>query len=158
MHLRATGRGDLAGNRLLNVLTTAATTGTTRTLRAQVKYLSGHPEILFRLHGGWLETTGSALGNIVCGTPGAPNSRALSNAGPAISEGLVKRQARKRTPLRSAGRVADRLPICHLPSAICNVTRPHSPRHSPSISTRIRADHSRTIGTVSKSRGAKAEI
>lgn len=85
MHLRATGRGDLAGNRLLNVLTTTATTGTTRTLRAQVKYLRGHPEILFRLHGGWLETTGSALGKIVCGTPGAPNSRAVSNAGPAIS-------------------------------------------------------------------------
>lgn len=85
MHLRATGRGDLAGNRLLNVLTTTAATGATRTLRAQVKYLRGHPEILFRVHGGWLETTGSALGSIICGTPGAPNSRAAANTGPAIS-------------------------------------------------------------------------
>jgi len=87
MHLRATGRGDLAGNRLFNRLTATAATGTMRTLRAQVKYLRGHPEILFRLHGGWLETTGQVLGPVVPGTPGAVNSRAAATAtaGPAIS-------------------------------------------------------------------------
>ena len=86
MHLRATGRGDLAGNRLINTLTSAAATGgVARTLRAQVKYVRGHPEILFRVHGGWLETTGNVLGSVIAGTPGAVNSRNVANAGPAVS-------------------------------------------------------------------------
>ena len=86
MHLRSTGRGDLAGNRILNVLTGTATTGLSATVRAQVKYLRGHPEILFRVHGGWLEATGSVRGSILCGTPGTVNSRAAANAGPSISD------------------------------------------------------------------------
>lgn len=85
LRLRATGRGDLAGNKTMNTLTTTATTGQTYTLRAKVKYLRGHPEIVLRLHGGYLEATGSILGTIVCGTPGAANSRAVANAGPDIS-------------------------------------------------------------------------
>lgn len=85
MHLRATGRGDLAGNRLLGTLTASASVGSTRTLRARVQYLRGHPEILLRLHGGWLETTGNLLGNVIPGTPDAPNSRAVLSAGPAIT-------------------------------------------------------------------------
>ncbi|HWB02544.1 MAG TPA: lamin tail domain-containing protein [Verrucomicrobiales bacterium] len=84
LHLRASGRGDTA-NRIITVLTSTAATGTTRTLRAQVKYLRGYPEILFRIRGGWLETTGNLLTGVIPGTPGAPNSRAAANAGPAIS-------------------------------------------------------------------------
>ena len=85
LHLRVTGRGDLAGNKTMNTLTTTATNGATYTLRAKVKYLRGHPEILLRLHGGYLEATGSSLGSIVCGTPGQTNSRNAANTGPAIS-------------------------------------------------------------------------
>jgi len=86
LHVRATGRGNLAGNRLTVPLTTAPATGATATLRAKVKWLHGHPEILLRLQGGILEATGSILpATLTPGTPGAPNSRALANAGPAIS-------------------------------------------------------------------------
>ena len=86
LHIRATGRGDLAGNKTMGTLTSTAVAGSTCTLRARVKYLRGHPEIVLRLHGGFLEATGNILGPVVCGTPGAANSRAAANAGPAITE------------------------------------------------------------------------
>ena len=39
-----------------------------------------------RLSGNWLEATGTMPVPTNLGTPGAPNSRLVSNAGPAISE------------------------------------------------------------------------
>ena len=86
LHVRAAGRGNLAGNRLTVPLTTPLAAGATATLRARVKWLHGHPEILLRLQGGMLEATGSILPpTAVPGTPGAPNSRARNNTGPAIT-------------------------------------------------------------------------
>ncbi len=86
LHIRAAGRGDLAGNRLSVPLTTALTNGATATIRARVRWLRGHPEILLRLAGGVLEATGSILApGFTAGTPGTPNSTAIANAGPAIS-------------------------------------------------------------------------
>ena len=87
LHLRAAGRGNLAGNCLTVPLTDAPGENSTVTIRARVKWLRGHPEILLRLHGGGLEATGNILPpNLVQGTPGLPNSRRLADAGPAISE------------------------------------------------------------------------
>ncbi|HEX2746507.1 MAG TPA: CotH kinase family protein, partial [Verrucomicrobiales bacterium] len=86
LHIRASSRGDLAGNRISIALNTTPASGSTATIRAKVKWLRGHPEILFRLNGGSLEATGSILPNTVTpGTPGAANSRAQVNAAPSIS-------------------------------------------------------------------------
>lgn len=85
MHIRAEGRGDLAGNRLSVPLTTTLTAGATATIRAKVKWLRGHPEILLRLAGGVLEATGNILpAGYTPGTPGALNSTNTASAGPAI--------------------------------------------------------------------------
>jgi hypothetical protein len=87
MHLRAAGRGDLAGNRLTVPLTTTLTANQTATIRAKVKWLRGHPEILLRLAGGVLEATGNILpAGYTPGTPGAVNSTNSANTGPAIFE------------------------------------------------------------------------
>jgi len=85
LHVRATGRGDTGANRIRTTLTSALTTGQTATIRAKVRWLAGYPEILFRLHGNWLEATGNMLTARNLGTPGMPNSRAKPNAGPAIT-------------------------------------------------------------------------
>ena len=80
-HVRASSRCDYGPNRLYSTITVP--TGTV-TIRAKVRWLCGWPEFLLRLHGGWIEATGPLIlpGNL--GTPGAPNSRAVSNAPPAI--------------------------------------------------------------------------
>jgi len=85
LNLRATGRGDTS-NRAFTPLTTTILAGTTATIRARVKWLRGSPEILLRLRGSWLEASGNVLTTTALGSPGAPNSRALTNAAPAISE------------------------------------------------------------------------
>jgi len=59
--------------------------GQTATLRAKVRWLKGHPEILLRLKGNWLEATGNILTARNLGTPGAPNSQARPNVGPAVT-------------------------------------------------------------------------
>lgn len=85
LHIRAAGRGDLAGNRLTVPLTSTLAANSTATIRAKVKWLKGHPEILLRLAGGVLEATGNILPSSVSpGTPGAANSTSAANAGPAI--------------------------------------------------------------------------
>ncbi|MDB6171929.1 MAG: CotH protein [Chthoniobacteraceae bacterium] len=85
LHLRATDRGDTS-NRVFTPLTATIPAGTTATIRAKVKWLRGSPEILLRLRGSWLEASGYILTSGALGTPGAPNSRAATNSGPAISE------------------------------------------------------------------------
>jgi hypothetical protein len=86
LHLRASGRGDLAANRIRTTLTSALSPGANVTIRAKVRWLAGDPEILFRLRGNYLEAAGILAVPPNLGTPGAPNSRAVSNAGPAISD------------------------------------------------------------------------
>ena len=60
--------------------------GQTATLRFKARWLRGWPEALLRLHGNWLEATGRLPVPVNLGTPGARNSRCVTNAGPAIYE------------------------------------------------------------------------
>jgi hypothetical protein len=83
-HVRAVDRGDTGANRIRYTLTSALTVGSTATIRAKVRWLRGHPEILFRLRGNYLEAIGQLNVPTNLGTPGAKNSRAVVNAGPAI--------------------------------------------------------------------------
>ena len=84
LHVRASGRGDHGANRIRTPLTSALSAGATITIRANVRWLRGHPEILLRLHGNYLEAIGSLSIPRNLGTPGARNSRAVPNAGPAV--------------------------------------------------------------------------
>src|SRR5213076_2764044 len=84
-HVRATDRGDTGANRIRAALKSTLNSGQTATIRAKVRWLAGHPEILLRLKGNWLEAAGNTLTASYLGTPGAANSRAKLNAGPAIT-------------------------------------------------------------------------
>jgi Lamin Tail Domain/CotH kinase protein/Carbohydrate binding domain/Immunoglobulin domain len=86
LHVRSSERGDQAANRVRAPLTSAPNPGQTATIRAKVRWLHGHPEILFRLKGNWLEVFGRLNVPANLGTPGAPNSQARPNAGPAIAD------------------------------------------------------------------------
>lgn len=83
-HVRAVDRGDTGPDRVRRLLTSSLTAGTTATIRARVRWLRGHPEILFRLRGNYLEAIGELNVPTNLGTPGARNSRAQANAAPAI--------------------------------------------------------------------------
>ena len=86
-HLRAVGKGDNQINRVRCLLTTALASGTTNvTIRAAVRWLKGSPEILLRLRGNWLECAAELPIPANPGTPGARNSRYVSNAPPAITD------------------------------------------------------------------------
>lgn len=86
-HVRAVDRGDNQINRIRTPLTTTLAAGTPNvTIRANVRWLKGHPEILLRLRGNWLECVGELALPVSPGTPGARNSRFLINAPPAITE------------------------------------------------------------------------
>ena len=85
LHLRATGRGDTGANRVRAQLTSTLPSGTTVTLRAKVRWLKGNPNILLRLRGNYMEAPGYVLTAKNLGTPGAHNSVAITNAGPAIT-------------------------------------------------------------------------
>jgi hypothetical protein len=84
LHVRASGRGDVGPNQL-RVPLTAAPSGNC-TIRARVRWLRGWPEILLRLRGSYLEATDRMAVPANLGTPGAPNSRLVANAPPAITE------------------------------------------------------------------------
>ncbi len=81
--IRAVGRGDNQVNRVRAGLTSALTVGTTATIRARVRWLRGHPEIVFRLRGNWLEAA-ARMATPAGGTPGLRNRRAVVNGGPAV--------------------------------------------------------------------------
>jgi hypothetical protein len=85
LHLRAASRGDNGANRIrspvLNPIPINAVT-----LRCKARWLRGWPELALRLHGGTLEAAGRFNVPLNLGTPGAANSRARPNAGPAIFE------------------------------------------------------------------------
>jgi hypothetical protein len=83
-HIRATDRGDNQVNRIRTPLTSPQSAGATLTIRARVRWLRGHPEVLFRLRGNWLEAAVRMDLPTNLGTPGARNSRAAANAAPAI--------------------------------------------------------------------------
>jgi hypothetical protein len=58
--------------------------GDTVTLQYQARWLRGWPEVLLRLNGNWLEATAMLPVPANLGTPGAPNSQSVTNAGPAM--------------------------------------------------------------------------
>jgi regulation of enolase protein 1 (concanavalin A-like superfamily) len=85
LHLRASDHffnGDNSCQATL--LTNTMAGGSTATLRFKARWLRGWPEAVLRLNGNWLETTGPLPVPQNLGTPGAPNSAYVTNAGPAI--------------------------------------------------------------------------
>jgi len=58
LHLVASDRGDQVANRIRTVLTSPIPVSAITTLRAKLRWLKGHPEILFRLRNGVLEAVG----------------------------------------------------------------------------------------------------
>jgi hypothetical protein len=87
LHVRAVERGDAGANRIrtgIQVLTTGGTN--MATLRAWVRWQRGDPNILLRIRGQWIECAGRMALPANLGTPGAPNSQAIPNAGPAITD------------------------------------------------------------------------
>ncbi len=85
LHLVATARGGVA-NRVGTQLSTAVPENSTATLRARVRWLRGHPEIVFRAVGSSIEAVGTLPVPTALGTPGAANSRSTTNVGPAITD------------------------------------------------------------------------
>ena len=73
-----------ANSAQLTLTNTSLAAGQTATLRFKGRWLKGAPEVLLRLNGNWLEAAGRLPVPANLGTPGARNSRALTNAGPAI--------------------------------------------------------------------------
>jgi hypothetical protein len=86
LHVRALGDGDTGNNSIRGNLSRSIASGETVTIRAKVRWLSGWPEVLFRIRGGWLELPARMNVPLNLGTPGLANSRIKSNAGPAIYE------------------------------------------------------------------------
>ena len=86
LHLRASSRGDNGANKVRSAAFAGGlnTKSGIFTLRAKARWLSGFPELLLRVHGGGLEAPGRLPVPVNLGTPGARNSRALPNNGPAI--------------------------------------------------------------------------
>ena len=85
LHLKASGRGDTGPNKVRTGIPTLTVGGAnTATLRARVRWLRGDPNFLMRIRGQWIEATGKMTLPTNLGTPGAVNSRAVPNAGPAI--------------------------------------------------------------------------
>jgi hypothetical protein len=84
LHLRASAGGDNGANRIKIKLTSGFSPGETVTIRAKARWLAGNTNLLLRLKGNYLEASGSIAPPPRGGTPGAANSRAIANIGPAI--------------------------------------------------------------------------
>jgi len=84
LHLRATGGGDNGANRVKVKLSSGFSAGQVVTIRARARWLTGHPALLLRLKGNYLEAVGQLTPAASPGTPGMANSRREANAGPAI--------------------------------------------------------------------------
>ena len=86
LHVRAGSRGDNQSNRLLSspFASPIPPNAGSVSLRAKVKWLRGHPEILLRLHGSATEAFGRMALPRRLGSPGQVNSRRIPNVGPAV--------------------------------------------------------------------------
>ena len=85
LHIRCSDKFWPAENSCQVALATnAMAAGSTVTLRYKARWLHGNPEPDFRLNGNWLEATTLLPIPRNLGTPGAPNSTYITNAGPAL--------------------------------------------------------------------------
>jgi hypothetical protein len=86
--VRAASRGDNQSNRILAppFAQPIPVDAQNVSIRAKVRWLRGHPEALLRLHGSATEAYGRLALPRKLGTPGQPNSRMVSNLGPAIHD------------------------------------------------------------------------
>lgn len=85
LHVRCSDRIWTGDNSCqMTLATNSMAQGQTATLRFKARWLRGWPEPLLRLNGNWLEATGALPLPSNLGTPGARNSRYITNAGPAI--------------------------------------------------------------------------
>ena len=131
LRLRAVERGDTGANRIRTAIVAPPTGGTNRaTLRTRARWLRGDPNVLLRLRGQWMECAGAMTVPPNLGTPGAPNSRALANAGPAIYDV-------KHAPI---------LPAANQPVIV--TARAHDP-DGAELTLRYRVDPSASLAEVS---------
>ncbi|MSU35949.1 MAG: hypothetical protein EXS36_12770 [Pedosphaera sp.] len=86
LRLRTTGPGHTGPNRIRAAIRPVLSSGQTATIRARARWLAGTGQILLRLHGNWLEATGDLHTVSAHGTPGAQNSRSVSNGPPTLSD------------------------------------------------------------------------
>ncbi len=85
LHIRCSDRIWTGVNSCQVALNTnTMVSGQTATLRYKARWLHGWPEALLRLNGNWLEATAAMPVPTNLGSPGMPNSRYVTNAGPAI--------------------------------------------------------------------------
>ena len=85
-YLRASEKGEPDGNRVYAPVSPPLRLNSRATVKAQARWLRGHPELIVRLKGGSLETLTSLTVPTALGTPGTANSRATANAGPSIDD------------------------------------------------------------------------
>lgn len=85
LHIRASSRVDYGANRVVAPLTTTLTSGSV-SIRGQARWLRGWPELLVSVHGFYAEASARLTVPSNLGTPGQPNSRAATNAPPAVYE------------------------------------------------------------------------
>ena len=84
LHIRASGRGDPHSNRIRQTMQSGLSTSREATMRARVRWLRGHPEILLRTLGNHIEVFGRAGVPTNLGSPGLQNSMWTVNAAPTI--------------------------------------------------------------------------
>ncbi|MCF7668950.1 MAG: lamin tail domain-containing protein, partial [Verrucomicrobia bacterium] len=130
MHLVATHRGDTGPNQIWTPLTRALSPGETVTVQCDARWLKGHPELLLRIRGNFLEAT-DRMPVPSIGTPGASNSIYRQNTGPAVFDTT-------HTPILPA---ADEKVVVS--------TRVHDPDGVSAVTLRYRVDPSLTFTEVS---------
>lgn len=88
LHVRASDHGDTGANRIRVKLNNPSriTYETNGTIRAKVRWLRGSPDFLLRIKGNYLEAYTELTVPNNLGTPGLPNSCAVANAGPSVTE------------------------------------------------------------------------
>ncbi len=87
LRLIAVDDGDNGANKAETDIASGLTDGQTNvTLRAMGRWRAGHRDVLIRLQGNHLEAVGSLEVPTNMGSPGLPNSRFVSNAGPAMED------------------------------------------------------------------------
>jgi hypothetical protein len=84
LRVRGQEDGDTGINSIRTPLAAGLANGNTVTLSAKARWVAGWPEVLFRVHGNYIEMPMRLPVPQNLGTPGLPNSRLVPNAGPAI--------------------------------------------------------------------------